>query len=105
MIIGAEPQRAYRIDALPAKIIQRSTIDVVHDEVRAPVIKRADVVHLNQPAIMNSVHDPRLGEEAVTNVAVVGPVVGEHLDGHGNIQVIVMAEPHRGERPSTKAPY
>jgi len=54
---------------------------------------------------MNSAHDPRLGEEAVTNVAVVGPVVGEHLDGHGNIQVIVMAEPHRGERPSTKAPY
>jgi hypothetical protein len=102
--IGAQPQCPYRINALPTKIIQRPSIDVVHDEVGPAVIEGADVVDLNQPAVMNPPHDSRLGEKTAANVAVARPVVGEHLDGHGYVQVIVMAEPHRCERSGTEAP-
>jgi hypothetical protein len=92
------------MDPLPAKIIERATIDVVHDEVRPPVIHTANVVHLNQSAIMNPPQNSRLSEEAVASVAVVGPVVGKHLDSNGHVEIIVMAEPHGRKRPGAEAP-
>jgi hypothetical protein len=103
--LGAEPQRRYRVDALLAQVLQGAAVDVVHDEVRSPVIEGADVVHLHQTAIMDPAHDARLGEEAIADIGITGPVIGEHLDSHGHVQVVVMAEPHRRERPRADARY
>jgi hypothetical protein len=93
------------MDPLSAKIIERATIDVIHDKVRPPVIHTGpNVVRLNQSAIMNPPQNSRLSKEAVASVAVVGPVVGKHLDSNGHVEVIVMAEPHGRKTPGAEAP-
>ena len=77
--LGAQPECAYRVNALLAEIVHGAAVDVVHDKVRPPVIERADVIHLHQPTIMDPAHDPRLCQEAIADIVVTGPIVGEHL--------------------------
>ena len=102
--VGTKTQRVYRIDSLLAKIIERAAVDVVHDEVRSPIVEGADVIDLDQTVIMDSPHDSGLSEEAVSDITVVGPVVCQHLDSNGYVEAVVMAQPHGRERPGADAP-
>ena len=86
------------------ELVQRPAVDVVHDKVGPAVRETADVVDLHQPLIMDPPHDARLGEEAVPDIAVGGPVVGQHFHRDGHVQVIVMPEPNGRERAGADAP-
>ena len=76
---------------------ERALVGVRHDEVGAAVGELARVVDGHDVGGLDLAEEAPLLEEALADVEVLGPVVGEHLHGHGRVEVLVVGEPDRGE--------
>ena len=56
-------------------------VRVRHHQVRPPVVELAGVVDRHHVRRLHLAQEPTLVDEPLLHVVVVGPVVGEHLDG------------------------
>ena len=79
-------------------VLQRPAVGEVHDEVRPSVRKLVDVVDADDVIRVGPPEDARLLEEALPDLVVVRPVLGEDLDRDRSRERLVLGEPDRGER-------
>lgn len=97
--VRAPPERVHRVEPpLLQYVAQGAAADVVHHEVRPPVRELAQVEHPHHAVAGDPPHQPRLGQEAFAYVGARRPVVRENLDGHVDIQVVVVPPPYSRER-------
>ena len=82
---------------------QRALVGVRHHEERALVGELAGVVDRDDVGRLDLAQEATLLDEALADVQVAGPVVGEHLDRHGRVEVLVVGEPHGREGPRPDA--
>ena len=110
----AEPDLADDLERLLARqapphsvvepVGERALVGVPHHQVGPPVVELAGVVDRDDVRRLDLAQEPALVDEPLLDVVVVGPVVGEHLDGHRGVEALVVAEPHRGEPARADAP-
>ena len=82
---------------------QRALVGVRHDEEGAFVVELTGVVDAHDVRRLHLAQEAALLDEALPDVEVPGPVVGQHLDGHRRVEVLVVGEPHGRERPGPDA--
>ena len=70
---------------------QRALVGVAHHQVGPAVVELARVVHRHHVRRLHLAQEPTLVDEPLLHVVVVGPVVGEHLDGHRRVELVVVA--------------
>ena len=75
----AEEREARRdVESVPAAVLQDvDAVDVLHDEVREPVVRRADVEQARDVRVVERRQDPALGAEAAQHVFGVEPASHE----------------------------
>ena len=100
----AEPDLTDDLERLVARqapglepVGERALVGVPHHEVRPAVVELAGVVDGDDVGRVDLAQEPPLVDEPLLHVVVVGPVVGEHLDGNRGVEALVVSEPHRGE--------
>ena len=72
-------------------------VGVRHDQVGAPVVELARVVDRDDVRRLDLAQVAALLEEPLPDLVVLGPVVGEHLDRHRRVELLVVGQPHRRE--------
>ncbi|RAO54305.1 hypothetical protein ONO86_01239 [Micromonospora noduli] len=97
--VGGDPQRrAHRHRPVAQPVGERAASGVRHHQVRPTVGQLTDVQHPDQMIGVDLPHEPGLLAEAPPDVGPLRPVVGEHLHGHRRVQLVVVRQPHGGER-------
>ena len=104
--LGQDGQRLRGLERRQLEPVgQRALVGVRHDEVGTLVGELAGVVDGHDVGRLDLAEEAALLDEALADVEVTGPVVGEHLDRHRRVEVLVVGEPdgREGPRPDAAA--
>ena len=93
----------HRQRLLLQSIGQRAAVGVREHEKGPAVLEFADVVDLDDVLGLHPAQEPALLEEPLPDRVVVPPVVGEHLDRHFGIQLLIVSKPYRSETARAQA--
>ena len=72
-------------------------VGVRHHQVGTPVVELTRVVDRDHVRRLDLAQVAALLEEPLPDLVVLGPVVGEHLDRHRRVELLVVGQPHRRE--------
>lgn len=82
---------------------ERAAVGVREHQERPPVLQFAHVVDLDDMLGLDPAQEPALLEEPAPDRVVVSPVVGQHLDRHFGVKLLVVSEPYRSETARAQA--
>jgi hypothetical protein len=78
-------------------------VGVRHHQVGPPVVELAGVVHRHDVRRLHPAQEAPLLEEPLPHGQVLAPVLGEHLDRDGRVEVLVVRQPDGRERARADA--
>ena len=109
--LEAEPDLAHDLQRLAdgepvdlEPVRERALVGVRHDEVGPAVVELTRVVHRHHVRRLDLAEEPSLLDEPAADVVVLGPVVRQHLDRDGRVELLVVGEPDGGEAAGADPP-